>query len=309
MGQGRAFKAGPWDEEAVWMLGEDALNTPGQDAGSLSGDLSFPDAGLFLLRGKNSSAWIRCARFRSRPAHADQLHVDLWLRGENIACDAGSFLYGGEPPWQNPFTHAALHNTVTVDGFDQMTHSGRFRWESLAQGAVAGVYGGFWLGSHDGYRALGVEHRRRVELSGEDNWVVTDELSGVGVHAARLHWLIPDYPWKWEPSTKRGDSDPPLLDLLPGEQVVGQGMIKNMRLRTPVGDVTLHVWSSRPSQWTVYRAGSAVDGDGEQAGSVPPEIRGWRSLRYASKSPALSLAITMQGDLPLRFISVWRLSK
>jgi hypothetical protein len=308
--QRRVYRPGPWDEEAVWLLGGDVLKTPQPEDGSFAGGRSFPNAGLFLLRGNHSRVWIRCAHFQSRPAHADQLHVDLWLQGENIACDAGSFLYSGAPPWENPFTHAALHNTVTVDGFDQMARSGRFRWESLAQGTPIGKDGGFWLGSHDGYRAIGVEHRRRVELSGEDNWIVSDELSGSGTHTVRLHWLTPDYPWKWDASARRADLSPNLPDVLDREGGSDAGMVKSLRLRTPAGDVSLQIWSNRTAQWTIYRAGKPADrGEDEQAGPIPPDIRGWRSLRYASKTPALSVAVSMQGDLPLRFVSVWRLSK
>ena len=32
----------------------------------------------------------------------DQLHLDLWWRGLNIAQDAGTYLYNADPPWDNP---------------------------------------------------------------------------------------------------------------------------------------------------------------------------------------------------------------
>ena len=62
---------------------------------------SYPDGGVHILRGEASAAFIRCTDFRERPSHADQLHVDLWMRGQNIACDAGTFLYNGQGLWQN----------------------------------------------------------------------------------------------------------------------------------------------------------------------------------------------------------------
>ena len=35
-------------------------------------------------------------RYISRPAHADQLHVEIWHKGY-IACDAGTYLYNAPP--------------------------------------------------------------------------------------------------------------------------------------------------------------------------------------------------------------------
>ena len=56
----------------------------------------------------------------------DQLHFDLWWHGLNITQDAGIYLYNGEPPWDNPLVSTRVHNTITVDGLDQMTRGGRF---------------------------------------------------------------------------------------------------------------------------------------------------------------------------------------
>jgi hypothetical protein len=51
------------------------------------------------------------------------------------------------------------------------------------------------------------------------------------------------------------------------------------------------------------RAGKLVFGDHKQQESEM-EVRGWRSLYYSEKLPALSLAIEVQRPLPVRFISV-----
>src|SRR5260370_756479 len=50
-------------------------------------------------------------------------------------------------------------------------------------------------GEHDGYRRLGVKHRRMVECVTEDAWVVVDDLLGAGKHELRLHWLLPNLPF------------------------------------------------------------------------------------------------------------------
>ena len=304
--KGRVFTSGPWDEDAVWLLGPAAIGESGRASPRTQPKarepFSAPDAGLFVLKGKESQAVIRCARFRSRPAHADQLHVDLWWRGVNVAADAGSYLYSGDPPWRNSLVHAAVHNTVTVDGKDQMPHSGRFLWTGLAQAEGEFSRDGRWQGTHDGYRGRGIIHRRLVERTEDDEWIVIDDLLGSGSHAVRLHWLIPDCPWEWIAP----DGDSGLRKIL-SEKMTGwkDGSGAGLRLRTAAGDFLLRLWAGRTAEWSLYRAGKLLHGGEERGGPIPNTIRGWRSLRYASKVPALSIAGIAAGELPIRFISIW----
>jgi hypothetical protein len=303
----KILEDGPWNEDALWLLGPDALTISSRmlRPQGESEPFNAPNAGLYLMPWLQSCAVIRCARFRSRPAHADQLHVDVCWRGENIACDAGSYLYGGDPPWRNSLTHAALHNTVTVDGLDQMKRSGRFGWATLSQARGEFIEKGKWQGSHDGYRALGITHRRIVERIDSDVLVINDELIGKGTHTARLHFLMPDFPW--EPLAQETDPTPEnmLMERLPGWK---DGSGGGWMFHSPAGEFTLRIWSNRDVLWNMYRAGERVFGLAEEKGPVPAEIRGWRSLRYANKLPALSLAGTAAGVLPICFISIWTLS-
>jgi hypothetical protein len=302
----KIYRDGPWDEDTIWLFGPGSIggtNRKHPRGVEFEARPFFaPCAGLYILGGYESQALIRCVQFRSRPAHADQLNVDLWWRGENIAIDAGSYLYSGDPPWRNALAHAGIHNTVTVDGRDQMQRSGRFLWAELAQAVVGMPDVGAWCGSHDGYRRLGVIHNRLVERADEDTWIVTDDLIGSGSHAARLHWLLPDYPWEWIAP----EEDPALQNLL-AQKMTGwkDGSGGGVILRTPVGGISLRIWSNRKAKWNLYRASKKVYGEDGAGRTVSPEIRGWRSLRYASKTPALSLVGIAEGELPVRFISVW----
>jgi hypothetical protein len=302
----KIYSDGPWDEDTVWLFGPGAIggtNRKHPRAVKFEERPFFaPCAGLYVLGGEESQAVIRCVQFRSRPAHADQLHLDLWWRGENVAIDAGSYLYSGDLPWRNSLSHAGIHNTITIDGQDQMQRSGRFLWTNAAQGVVGMPDVKAWCGSHDGYRRLGVIHNRLVERAEEDIWIVTDDLLGAGPHSARLHWLLPDYLWEWG-----GAEEVPVLEKLLAEKTKGwkDGSVAGLILRTSAGGISLRIWSSRPAMWNLYRMGKKVHGADAPGRTVPPEIRGWRSLRYASKAPALSLAGIAAGELPIRFISVW----
>jgi len=91
-------------------------------------DLKAETGGYYTLSSKTCFAFIRSATFRDRPGQADMLHLDLWHKGHNIAMDAGTFSYNAPDPWNNPFAHSVYHNTVTVDGYDQMERAGKFLW-------------------------------------------------------------------------------------------------------------------------------------------------------------------------------------
>ncbi len=151
----------------------------------------LPYGGTYLLHGPNSKAIIRCTDPHSRPSHADQLHVDLWIRGQNIACDAGTYLYSGEGPWRNGLAHTAVHNTVTVDHLDQMKMLTRFTWTDWSHGKVLRQDEKTWQGEHDGYKRLDdpVNHKRTVISLSDDRWLVVDHLTASQPHHYDLHWF------------------------------------------------------------------------------------------------------------------------
>jgi hypothetical protein len=283
------FPSGDWDEESLWLLGVMPPSLTRQTSGGAT--RNFPQAGLYQLGGKESRVILRTARFASRPAHSDQLHADIWWRGENIASDAGSYLYSGDPPWQNPFADAATHNTVTVDGMDPMRRSGRFLWTRLAQAELVRSGEDFLEVQQNGYRRLGLIHRRVVIRTAPDVWRVEDFLDGSGVHEARLHWLLPDAPWEWV-DVARNELGP-------------DADWRSLAIHLPVGTLTLSLGTSALARWSIVRAGEIVFGEADSTDEMPLAVRGWRSERYGEKMPALSIAVETNSKLPLRFVSIW----
>ena len=100
-----SLPAGMWDEMSLWLGLPASEHTTDSDAYMTD-----------HLRGKDSWGYLRASRFKSRLAHMDQLHFDLWWHGLNITQDAGTYLYNGEPPWDNPLVSTRVHNTIT-DGW------------------------------------------------------------------------------------------------------------------------------------------------------------------------------------------------
>jgi hypothetical protein len=231
---------------------------------------------------------VRAGRYTRRPFQADQLHVDLWHHGLNIARDAGTYLYNGDPPWNNGLAGTAVHNTVMVDGRDQMRRAGRFLWLDWAEASGRSFSSNLsttnssapdkFEGEHNGYRRLGVTHRRTVQCITEDAWVIVDDLLGVGERELRLHWLLPDL-------AIEVSADSPFCAVLSAETA---------RFRW-------NVCSSAHGTGAVVRAGKNLAGNSI---SGDQDLLGWESPSYGELRPAISLLYRVEASLPVRIVTV-----
>lgn len=194
---------GPWDEDLLWLFGSEAIDAPRKPTARAS--TARHAGGYYTLRGKESWALTRCHTYRTRPGQADMLHLDLWWRGLNILRDAGTFCYNCPPPWNRYFRSTTAHNTVSVNGADQMTKGPRFMWfdwtaARLLEHRSAPPEGTeVWRGEQYGYRRrYGMVHRRVVTRVGDSRWIIADRLEGTGTCEIALHWHLIDAPWSWE---------------------------------------------------------------------------------------------------------------
>jgi asparagine synthase (glutamine-hydrolysing) len=277
----RPLAAGPWDEEMVWLNGIEALSAEATRPVASCADLNATQGGFYTMHGTDSWIMLRAAQFEDRPSHADQLHVDLWWRGENILCDAGTYSYNPDRDFLTSFSSTRHHNTVLIDGLDQMTRLIRFLWADWADARTRRYGGGakspcVLEGEHTGYRKVGVLHRRAVMHLGTDRWVIVDDLTGSGRHRARLHWLM-------------------------AQGTITRASPQTMDCSFRAGPVRLFIASSMPSQIDCVRGGERVFGDSDLK---PEPTRGWISRCYAHKEPAMSLSAQTDSTLPLRFMTV-----
>jgi hypothetical protein len=248
------------------------------------------DSGYHRLGTADSWALIRAAHYTRRPFQADQLHVDLWWRGLNLARDAGTYLYNGEPPWDNGLAGTSVHNTITVDGRGQMRRAGRFLWLDWAQASGRSFSGSTsnvdakildtFEGEHDGYRRLGVTHRRSVHFVEENAWAIVDDLLGNGAHELRLHWLLPDLPFT-------------VLEQSPFSGV------------SSAANVKFHwsIFSSSSGSASVLRGGKKLQ---ENAAGIDEDanLLGWESPTYGELRPAISLVHRVNAPLPVRMVTI-----
>ena len=266
-----------WDELSLWL--------------GLRNHKEAYEPNLYLsdhLRGQSSWVYLRAGQFRSRLGHMDQLHLDLWWRGLNVAQDAGTYLYNADPPWDNPLVRSQVHNTMMVDGRDQMTRGGRFITLDWFPAYVKNIVStddsvlGRLQGYHEGFP--GVRHERTVTVYTDERWLVEDKLISKDTHSYRLHWLLPDWDWDVKHSDQR----------------------VKICLNSPHGKVSL-IFQTKPqishldSLLSIVRAGEIVYGARDFH-----TYEGWFSPTYGIKEPALSLVIEVTSEHGIFFVSQFK---
>lgn len=97
------------------------------------GAVSFEDGGYYLIRDAETLTFIRCGKHKDRPAHADNLHLDIWYKGKNILLDGGTYKYNTDEADLKYFMGTTSHNTVKLDDYDQMLKGVRFIWYDWSQ--------------------------------------------------------------------------------------------------------------------------------------------------------------------------------
>ncbi|HNW60734.1 MAG TPA: heparinase II/III-family protein, partial [bacterium] len=113
------------------------------------------------------------------------------------------YTYRGEARWRDYFRGTAAHNTIRIASQDQSQRLGPFQWGRQARARLIGLdaagehpVGSEAAGEHDGYRHLGILHRRSVRWQ-EGSWRVEDHLSGKGTHTVELFWHLAPCRWRW----------------------------------------------------------------------------------------------------------------
>lgn len=187
----RAIAAeGSWDQPRFW-LGQRASTAtlPAPVSATLD------HGGFHVMRQGRAFALLRYPRFRFRPSQADALHLDLWVAGQNLLRDAGTYSYASpEGIW---FAGTAAHNTVEFDGRDQMPRLGRFlfgAWLKAENVTPVACKEGMVTAAAGYCDNWGARHHRTVVL-GDGSLTCTDRLSG-NARSAVLRWRLAPGEWQ-----------------------------------------------------------------------------------------------------------------
>jgi hypothetical protein len=243
----------------------------------------FQASDMLRLDKGQGRAFFRVAHYQDRPSHADQLHVDLWHQGVNVGMDPGTFQYNALPPWDNALTSTEVHNTLQINGQDQMLKSGRFLWLNWAQGEVithevdqSGIIKRV-VADHNGYHRIGACHKRCLQ-STENGWVIIDSVlpykkTNEKIYHVQISWLLPD--WHYQLKAEN-------CLLIQGPQFSFKLIIEEA------------------CELNLFRGGERLHGELE---SQP--TWGWFSPTYAVKQPALMVVAVKRMRLPINLSSIW----
>ncbi|MCH7343707.1 heparinase II/III family protein [Pelomonas sp. CA6] len=194
----------PGDGGGAWLIAEGLPTHPSQPPAPR---LSFPDGGHELFAARRGQPDEILGGMDVGPlgylsiaahGHADALALWLSVGGEPLLIDPGCDSYGDGASWRRAFRGTAAHNTVQVDGRDQVPSGGPFLWlrelpvQRLA--CTRDAAGGLTLRArHHGYAAQpgGFVHERCLSFDpAARRLVVQDLLQGRDARELALHWQV-----------------------------------------------------------------------------------------------------------------------
>ena len=188
------LKSGGYDRldyDSIWRFGiaadgiYRAIQTEAPDFVSAE----LPVGGNYYLRSgwseKDSLMHFHCGETGGGHGHADKLHVDLVIRGEDVLVDSGRYTYVDGPD-RYSLKEAAAHNTVLVDGrgFSRCETSWIYKelCTCIKQPFYEGRLGGMAEGAHLGYWEDDVIVNRKVVWLRPDIYLLIDEFLSHGDH-------------------------------------------------------------------------------------------------------------------------------
>jgi uncharacterized heparinase superfamily protein len=164
---------------------------------------AFTSAGIYIMRSEHIYLLAVCHPIgvnRNGPhKHNDWLSFELCIGNQPVIIDPGTFCYTGNMEQRRLFRSTAYHNTVVVDGEEQIDiHNSMFglinpqgdvkvtAWESDQNYDMLEA-------EHTGYARLKspVIHCRRFLLDKQKHTVeITDSFSGQGEHLLEWHFHL-----------------------------------------------------------------------------------------------------------------------
>ena len=200
------------------------------------GPTSYPSGGYYILRTHDSFSFIRCGRYKDRPSHADNLHLDIWIKGENVMRDSGTYKYNTEKKYLDYFTGSSSHNTVVIQDQSQMLKGSRFIWFYWSQALY-----GRWKELEDGYEFEGsisafrflnpkIVHNRKVTINKKQlEWMIEDQVQNADGLLKKQIWHLDEFPWEWNcivdnTSKVKGDQSPSYNSSFYGQKTKGKAL-------------------------------------------------------------------------------------
>lgn len=164
----KLYSPAKYEEELLWFGKQSKQSTVNIEKKSMA----FNDSGFYVLRHQNGFLMTCLHDYKSRPAHMDQLHIDLWHKGINVFCDNGTFSYASKLGKELSLTSS--HNTIKVSGVEQMNKPSAFmvtNWTKRIKGQWSNQSFSGVLESKNKYK-----HKRNISLKGA-RYIIEDLIS------------------------------------------------------------------------------------------------------------------------------------
>lgn len=159
------------------------------------GTQQFDKGGFYLCRSNDYFTFIRCGNHKDRPAQADNLHIDIWHKGQNVLRDSGTYKYNTDSDKLKYFMGSESHNVVMVNNESQMLKGGRFIWYYWSQCVNAG-----WEETENEFIFKGkinaflfinknATHQREIRILKKiPQWIIKDELENLENYSMKQIW-------------------------------------------------------------------------------------------------------------------------
>ncbi len=198
-----AQAAGEQWEEAIWLLGEEAIGFKEEERKEVirPSSRAFPVGGLYTMRSQDACMIIDAGsngqKGNGGHAHNDTLSFELYAYGRTLICDPGAYVYTADFRARNLFRSTAYHNTVVIDG-QEMNRFEEARLFAMHNDALPTVHAwqtteeyDFFDAEHNGYQRLPqpVVHQRQIYFDKREVfWLIRDIFSGEGEHLLELYF-------------------------------------------------------------------------------------------------------------------------
>ncbi len=195
--------AGRLTEEAVWLLGADAIRQWDALAAHSTprSSQSFPASGIYILNGHDDRDLLHVCIHTgpngqqiSGHVHADALSFSLILADSPLLIDPGTFIYSEASADRNYFRGPRAHNSIYIPGWQQPVPVGAFQWRAWpnvrVESWICGKQGDLFRATRSAQGAGNSmpEHTRWLFRLPGSVLIVRDVVHGRGVTEADLTW-------------------------------------------------------------------------------------------------------------------------
>ena len=192
----KCYIPGNYDDMLAWLnlSSDDFLETNLQaDTPYTAITKNYANGGFLTYAINNMKFFFRYPRFKFRPAQSDCLHFDLWVDGENILTDSGTYCYN---PYVSPareyFLGIASHNTIQFDNREPMLRLTHFLFDNWMQSKITiAKTTNLFSSAYRDYK--GAKHARTIKLE-ENRLLIIDNVEGYNEFAV-LRWNLANVLW------------------------------------------------------------------------------------------------------------------